>query len=94
MFLMNIFMYLDFVLLGSEIMIERGLVNCFPARLFCLALSGSCLTTVTMLEHVLTHGDMRWVAGLRKWMLRTPTVTKMERVTRIMVKSRYLPEIK
>ena len=46
------------------------------------------------LHGILTQGDMRWVAGLRKWMLRTPTVTKMERVTRIMVKSRYLPAIK
>ena len=34
---------------------------------------------------------MRCVAGLRKWMLSTPTVTRMERVTSIMVNSRYLP---
>ena len=26
-----------------------------------------------------------------KWMLRTPTVTQMDRVTRTMVKRRYLP---
>ena len=44
--------------------------------------------------HSITQGDMLCVGGLRKWMLRTPTVTRMERVTRIMVKSRYLPEIK
>ena len=38
-----------------------------------------------------TQGDMVWVEGERKWMLRTMTVTMMDKVTRIMVKSRYLP---
>ena len=50
-----------------------------------------CADFTEPLPIALTQGDMRCVAGLRKWMLSTPTVTRMERVTRIMVNSRYLP---
>ena len=44
-----------------------------------------------LMKSFLTQGDIRWVVGDLKWMLSTPTVTKMDRVTRIMVKRRYLP---
>ena len=36
-----------------------------------------------------THGAILWVAGVRKLTLSTPIVTTTEKVTRIMVKSRY-----
>ena len=38
-----------------------------------------------------THGDMVCVDGDRKWTLRTATVTMTDNVTKIIVKSKYLP---
>lgn len=39
----------------------------------------------------LTQGGIECVDGVLKWMLSTQTVAQTDRVTRIMVKTRYLP---
>ena len=38
-----------------------------------------------------THGDILCVAGDRKCTFKTPTVTHIERVTNVIVNSKYLP---
>ena len=43
------------------------------------------------MKTLLTQGDIRWVCGDLKWMLRTTTVTQILKVSRIMVKRTNFP---
>lgn len=74
---------------------ERGGVACVPASCSARSLGvGRFMQRMVGMNSMkirLTHGAIVCVAGDRKWTLRTPTVTQMEKVTRIIVKSRYLP---
>ena len=47
----------------------------------------------TATKHLYYSWSTLWVAGVLKFTFKTPIVTTTENVTRIMVKSRYLPEI-